>query len=203
MIAYLRGVVREAAGSEVVLDVQGVGYSVFCTARLLGLLTAGEEVEITVHTDVREDSIQLYGFADLLEKRVFSLLTTVKGVGSKSASEIVSRIDVRELLRAIAGGDVGALQRIKGIGKKTAERIVVELKDRVGEFVQSAGPVKSDQSGLLIEVESAPLSEAMEALCALGFPRSEAEMLVGKVDLDALAKGSDASAIVRQALRFV
>jgi Holliday junction DNA helicase RuvA len=203
MIARLRGTVVECTGNQIILDVQGVGYLLTCTSNLIGSLSSNEEVDVTVHTEVREDSIQLFGFSDLLEKRIFTLLTTVKGVGSKSGCEIVSRIDVRDLLRAIAGGDVGALQRIKGIGKKTAERIVVELKDKVAEFTQQSSLFAAQADGRQIEVQIIPpVGEAVEALCALGFPRSEADALVAKVDQSVIS-AANASEIVREALRFV
>ncbi|MBN8551200.1 MAG: Holliday junction branch migration protein RuvA, partial [Deltaproteobacteria bacterium] len=126
MFAKLKGIVDEVEASRVTLDVNGVGYELFCSGGCVSQLERGREAAIIVFTDVNENSIRLYGFADALEKQVFLLLTTVKGVGSRTAMEIVSCVDKVELLRAIAAQDLKRLQSIKGVGKKTSERIVVE-----------------------------------------------------------------------------
>jgi len=199
MIAWLHGTVVDVAGSTVTLNVHGVGYELLCSAHCVAGLEAGNDATIVVYTDVKEDSIRLYGFADPLEKQVFRLLTRVKGLGAKSASDIVSRIDKRELLRAIGAGDVVKLQQLRGVGKKTAERIVVELKDRVAEYAlgreESTG--RTDEGG--------PFEEALAALQALGFSGREAEQAVRQVRAALPGGGSvpDSGEVVRQALRFV
>jgi Holliday junction DNA helicase RuvA len=187
------------AGNTVTLNVQGVGYEVLCSAHCIAGLAPESDATIVVYTDVKEDSIRLYGFADSLEKQVFLLLTRVKGLGAKSASDIVSRIDKRELLRAIGAGDVVKLQQLRGVGKKTAERIVVELKDRVAEYVLG----REESSGRT--EEGGPFEEALAALQALGFSGREAEQAVRQVRAEVPAGGAlpDSGEVVRQALRFV
>ena len=134
MISYLRGTVFHQSGTSITLDVAGVGYELVCSTSCLEAIAGEDEVQIIVYTDVREDAIKLYGFVDQLEKQVFQLLLKVKGVGAKSASEILSQVDKHDLLRLIGSGDSSRLCTVKGIGKKTADRIVLELKDQVASF---------------------------------------------------------------------
>ncbi len=199
MIARLRGTVEEIAGGTVTLDVNGVGYEVACSATCVTQLEVGTAATVVVFTDIKEDSIKLYGFADTLEKQVFLLLTRVKGLGAKSASDIVSRVDKRELLRTIGAGDVARLQEVRGVGKKTAERIVVELKDKVAEFaLEREEPSTRRGAG-------GPFDEALAALQALGFSAREAEQALAraKADVAGLVSATESGEVVRHALRFV
>ena len=196
MIAMLQGKVEEIAGHRATLNVQGVGYEVICSRRCLDRLQLGSEAKVIVFTDVKQDSIRLYGFDDVLERQVFVMLTQVQGVGGKSAAEIVSHIDKKELLRAIGAGDEARLQSIKGVGKKTAQRIVVELKDRVAEFTV-------DHSAREVAGTESASEDAIQALQALGFARKEAEHAVSLVEAKAPSACKDSGSIVREALRFV
>ena len=199
MISSLNGVVSHISGNVLTLDVQGVGYEVLCTMKAASTLVQGETRRVVVFTDVQQDSIRLYGFEDRLEKQVFLLLTRVKGLGAKSASEVLSKVDKKDLLRIIASGDSARLQSIKGIGKKTSERIILELKDKVAEFVLGAAePMMPAQTA-----GDLPTDEAVQALQALGFTKKDAEAAVRKaaedIELGSLSSGE----IVREALRFV
>lgn len=198
MIGSLRGIVVEAGSGAALIDVGGVGYTVAVSEACLNTLVPGSECSLVIHTDVREDAIRLYGFADRLEKQVFLLLLQVKGVGARSASDIVSAVDKRELLRLIAAGDLHKLQSVKRIGKKTAERIVVELRDKVGEYALEG---QSERMGVE-RLPSGALQDAIGALESLGFSRSEAEHAVKQVQR-ADMPGMDASQIVKEALRYV
>ncbi len=200
MIGQLRGTVESISGSVVVVDVQGVGYEVYCSQGCIASLTLGSLATVVIYTDVRQDEIRLYGFHESLEKRIFLLLITVQGVGPKSALEIISRLEIRELLRAIGQGNVTLLQAIKGIGKKTSERIVVELKDKVAELVADR-----QASGLIPErlIGRDSVEEAMQALEALGFPRKEAERAVESANQHGNLVGADSGQIVKQALQYV
>jgi holliday junction DNA helicase RuvA len=198
VISRLKGIIEHVAGNIVTLDVHGVGYEVYASAGCLARCVKGEEAAVVIYTDVKEDLIRLYGFDDHLEKQVFLLLTRVKGVGAKSASDIISKVEKVDLLRTIAAGDTAKLQLIKGIGKKTAERIVVELKDKVGEYV-----IEGQVSRLSVEREVVtPFSEATEALMALGFSKKDAERAVQNVEA-ANRSASDPGEIVREALRYI
>jgi Holliday junction DNA helicase RuvA len=196
MIAFLRGTVLDKQPNRIVVDVQGVGYEV-----LVPLSTyyeapeAGGEVSLRVHTHVREDAIQLFGFLTELERQLFERLISVSGIGPKLAIAVLSGLDAPEVLGAVQRADVARLTGIPGIGKKTAERIVLELKDRLASMTGAAAP------------ETAPASTAGERLRAdllsalqnLGYHRPQAEKAVEKV----LAGESDApfEHALRQALR--
>ena len=199
MIAQLVGTVESVAGDVVVIDVNGVGYEVNCSRNAVAALGVGETVTVIIHTEVREDALTLYGFEDHLEKRVFLLLKTVKGVGAKSASEVLSSVDKHELLRAIGASDVTRLQAVKGIGKKTAERIIVELRDKVGDYAKSG---KRSLAASVEQSQVSPVDEAAEALCALGFSKKQAQDAVSKV-VPQLTGSEDSGHIVKQALQYV
>ena len=198
MIAHLRGIVLSQNQSALVLDVHGVGYEVMCSLGVLSQLQVGEEATLIIFTEMRENSIRLFGFTEQLEKTVFIFLMQVKGVGAKTASEILSSIDHRELLRLIASGDVAALQKVKGIGKKTAERILVELKDRVMDHVgeNRGAPPVSGSSG-------AADNDALAALEALGFRRAEAQEALQQVLKKLGPNDNDPGELVKQALRYI
>ena len=126
MIARLTGLVVEKSGDHAILDVNGVGYRVSLSAVAVAALpAAGEKVSLRTYTHVREDALQLFGFATEEEEQVFHELIAVKNVGPRAAQNILSGIEARELARAVADGDVARLTKVPGIGKKTAERLVV------------------------------------------------------------------------------
>ena len=198
MIASLTGIVSEIQGRTVILDVGGVGYEVRCSEGCLSTLVLGEKTKLVIYTEVREDAIVLYGFADKMEKQAFLLLLQVKGVGAKSASDIISRVDKLDLLRAIGAGNTALLQGVKGVGKKTAERIIVELKDKVSEFAMEQSP-----AGNVASSNNAVYDEALQALLALGFPKKNADIAL-KAALEGTLPGSlDSGQIVKEALRYI
>src|SRR5215469_16365321 len=136
MIAKLTGILDRNGGDGVVIDVGGVGYLVFCSARTQRQLPGeGEAARLLIETHVREDHIHLYGFADEGERGAFRLLTTVQGVGAKLALAILSVLVPEALTTAIMAQDKAALARAEGVGPKLAQRIVNELKDKVGGIV--------------------------------------------------------------------
>ena len=198
MISSLHGIVEDMTLDVVTLSVNGVGYEVFCTRGLASSLETGEEYRLTVYTDVKEDSIRLYGFQDKLEKQVFLLLIKVSGVGARSAVEILSNMDKVELLRAIGSADTAKLQRVKGIGKKTSERIVVELKDKVAEFADQNTAQRTESLHELPEA----LQDALAAMVALGFSKRDAERAIASVQSSGKSAATSGD-IVREALKFV
>lgn len=200
MIGWLSGQVLEIVGSIVVLDVAGVGYEVTCSRRCLADLVPGERASITIFTQVREDDIRLYGFADRLEKQVFALLMEVKGIGAKTACEILAQLEKVELLRVIGRSDTSKLAALKGIGKKTAERIVLELREKVNEFI--SGKVISGVE--IAGPEGASSQDALDALQALGFSRRDAERALEEVrKLHGVIAGYSTGDLVREALQYV
>jgi holliday junction DNA helicase RuvA len=205
MISWLKGRIEEVDGYTAVVDVHGVGYEVWCSRRARERLVPGEEASLVVYTDVKEDSIRLFGFDDRLEKQVFLLLLKVKGVGSRTAGEVISQIDKTDLLRTIGSGDLTTLQSLRGIGKKTAERIILELKDLVTQFAVEHHSVSASR------VDGSPKGggaweEATLALRALGFSQREAERCVTEVFSQHEGTGATSPAtgeIVKEALRYV
>src|SRR3989338_7422967 len=159
MIGKLTGVLSGRQGDSVVVDVQGVGYCV--RVPLAFTLTEGAPVSLHIHTAVRDDAIDLYGFAQEEELAFFRQLMTVSSVGPKTALSIMSVAEPAALKRAIAAGDASTLTKVFGIGKRSAERIVVELRDKL----QLETGVQSGVAG--------PDAEVIEALMALGYSAAE------------------------------
>lgn len=163
MIAWLRGTVVDTGPASIVLDVHGVGYDVSVPGRTA--LRASGELALHVHTSVREDAIQLFGFTTPAEKALFLALVTVQGVGPKTALNALDALTADALARAVNTGDLRALSQVSGVGKKTAERIVLELKGKVvgggGDATQAtpAAPKVDDAFAV--------------ALAQLGFKKSE------------------------------
>lgn len=140
MIAFLRGRVLDKQPNRIVVDVQGVGYEVHVPlSTYCGVGEAGAEVALRVHTHVREEALQLYGFLTALEQQLFERLIAITGIGPKLAVAVLSGIDAAELVTAVQRGDIARLTAVPGIGRKTAERIVLELKDRLAQLVVPAG----------------------------------------------------------------
>ena len=174
MIARLTGTLVAKGDGEVVLDVGGVGYEVSVpTTVLYTLPEPGTTVTLHVSTQFRDDRIQLFGFSSLLEKRLFHLLLSVSGVGPRLAMNILSRVQPRAVLEAVARGDTTALNAIPGVGKMTAERLVVELKGRVSALLPELPPAASGKEDAV--------ADAVSALVNLGYRRSLAEEVCQRV----------------------
>jgi Holliday junction DNA helicase RuvA len=183
MIARLRGRIAGRAGAGLVVDVNGVGYLVNATPSVHRL--GGDEVTIEVHTVVREDALQLYGFATADERQLFELLLGVSGVGPKVALAIVSGSTPVELRRAIARDDVKRFQAIPGIGLKTAQRVVLELKEKLASVAEAT----EASGGELL---------ARDALVGLGWSLLDAERALAEVD-ESLSVEEQVRAVLRRA----
>ncbi len=175
MIARLRGrpVALDAEG--LVVEVGGVGYRVLATPAALRAADGAEEVVLDTHLHVREDALQLFGFASVEERRLFEQLLAVSGVGPKVALAIVSAYAPADLRRALAAGDAALFETIPGIGRKLAQRVVLELREKIGEGPIAAGGLPAGTAG------EAHLA-AREALVELGFTVAEAEQRLAAVD---------------------
>ncbi len=188
MIARLKGLVDALGDDWVILDVGGVGYLAFCSARTLAKLPGqGLAVQLEIETHVREDHIHLYGFADLAERDWFRLLTSVQGVGAKVGLAILSVLPPDQLVQAIASGDKVAIARANGVGPKLAGRIASELKDKVGSLSLGAaalaekGVVANDAVKSANDAAPPAAEDAISALVNLGYGRSEAFTAVASV----------------------
>lgn len=202
MIARLKGVVDLLGDDHAVVDVGGVGYLVFCSARTLGRLQTGAAAALHVETHVREDHIHLYGFWDVGERDWFNLLTTVQGVGAKVALSILGVAGPEQLLQTIAAQDKTLLTRASGVGPKLAVRILTELKDKAGKTSLGGFAPAAGTAG----VAGAPppaggvIEDAISALVNLGYKRLEAFEAVGVVAGE-LGEGADGSTLIRHALK--
>jgi Holliday junction DNA helicase RuvA len=172
MITSLTGTLVESLPTQVIIDVQGVGYEVLIPLSSYDKLPApGQQVKILTHLAIREDAHVLYGFMTAAERDLFRLLVnTVSGIGPKIALNVLSGVSVPAFKGAVVNGDVKALSQISGVGKKTAERIVVELKDKIG--AAGAWEAASEKHGL--SAADQKLNDAVLALMALGFKQIEA-----------------------------
>ncbi|EEZ09244.1 Holliday junction branch migration protein RuvA, partial [Brucella ceti] len=193
MIGKLKGVIDEIAEDHAVIDVHGVGYVAFCSARTLGNLGgAGEAAILFIETYVREDMIRLYGFATQLEREWFRLLQNVQGVGAKVALAVLGTLSPSELANAIALRDIAMVSRAPGVGKKVAERIVTELKNKAPAFAGEASGTIGLKQELGAGAAPAPVADAVSALSNLGYSRDQAANAVAAA-LKETGEGADSA----------
>ena len=191
MLAKLTGLVDSTGEDYVIIDVGGVGYSVFCSNRTLNMLaTATGTVSVMIETHVREDHIHLYGFADEAERAWFKLLTTVQGVGAKVCLAILSVLSPDNLVQAIAAQDKAAVTQAPGVGPKLATRILSELKDKVGGISLGSTTAVLEGEVAYADGGSQFANDAVSALVNLGYGRSDAFRVVHQA---AAKLGADAS----------
>ena len=194
MFAHVNGLVAEKGEGLLVIECGGVGYQLTVSGATLSQAPAtGEKMKCYTYLSVREDAVELFGFATREEKKMFLKLTGVSGIGPKSAIQVLSALSVRDLSLAIVTGDAAALARAPGIGKKTAQRLILELKDKVdnAELTAAGAPIPANMKG------GSAADEAIEALMALGYQASEAARAVSALS----PLPEDASEIVRLALK--
>lgn len=217
MIAKLKGIIDTIAEDYCIIDVNGVGYLVFASAKTLGRLTLNGTVSLMVETVVREDSISLFGFADALEKEWFNTLTKIQGVGAKVCLSILSVLSPAQLAQAVAAQDKNSFARANGVGPKLAARLVTELKDKIvtvpmaeiskdiNAAIGNAG-LRAEQETETYEDKLAArdddptkMEDAISALVNLGYQRLEAYKAVNQV----LIKSPDADMgeLIKLALR--
>lgn len=174
MIAFLRGRVLEKYPNRIIVDVHGVGYEVHVPlSTYYDVGDEGAEITLRVHTHVREDALQLYGFLTDLERQLFERLIAISGIGPRLAIAVLSGMDTRELVAAVQRADVARLTGVPGIGRKTAERIVLELKDRLAQLAfapEGGAPFASPADRLR--------DDLISALQNLGYHRPQAERAV-------------------------
>jgi len=191
MIAQIQGKLVEKSPTEVVIDCGGVGYHINISLHTFSLLPASDNVKLFTYLQIKEDSHTLYGFVQKSEREIFKMLISVSGIGAGIARTMLSSIEPKQIIHAIASGDVVTIQSIKGIGVKTAQRVILDLKDKVlklydlDEVVLSQGNTNRD--------------EALSALEVLGFLRKTSEKAVEKI----VKEHPDATVefIIKQALK--
>jgi Holliday junction DNA helicase RuvA len=201
MIGKLRGIVDSYGEDWVILDVQGVGYVVFCSSRTLSALpSTGEAAMLAIETYVREDQIRLFGFTSDEERDWFRLLQTVQGIGTRVALAILSTFKPGDLASAIALGDKAAVARAPGVGPKVAQRIVTELKDKVPSFGGVPSDVIELQANLGAKRAPGTVSDAVSALVNLGYGQTQASAAVAAALREA-GEGAETAKLIRLGLR--
>jgi Holliday junction DNA helicase RuvA len=197
MIGHLRGTLLEKHPNQAIVETAGVGYEVIIPVSTFSALPdSGAEVRLRIHTHVREDAMQLFGFVTIDEKTIFERLISVSGIGPSLAIKVLSGLAATDLVSAIRGGDVAQLVRIPGVGKKTAERMVLELKDKLeGVGLTGASPA-SKPAAVFTPVEQ----DVLSALVNLGCNRAAAEAAVKKAKTELTS--SDFEPVFRRALEL-
>lgn len=193
MIGYLKGNLIHAENSTVILEVNGVGFEMICSANSFARLVNNNGGEVYTYLAVKEDGVSLYGFDNLAEKNMFLQLITVSGVGPKMGIAVLSSTSLNDLAMFIATSDVKSLSKIKGLGKKTAERIIVELR----EIMQKA-PIEKSASKVTAKL-SLDGENAVLALMSLGYNRTDATEAVERSISDG---NSTLNGIITGALRY-
>tara|TARA_Y100000591_G_C21837737_1_gene703598 strand:- start:374 stop:952 length:579 start_codon:yes stop_codon:yes gene_type:complete len=189
MIAKIKGNVEAVNGNLVIVDVRGIGYEVLCPERSITSIEENKSISLYIQTILRDDTINLYGFLSLEEKRAFSTLQTVQGVGAKLAMTILGFFSVKELGNHIGSADEKSICLAPGVGTKVAKRIITELRDAY-----------SNQSNIYDNETLTKRNSINSALINLGYSRSEALSLIEKIK-DDISDGANIEDLIKQALR--
>lgn len=198
MIAQLSGKLAAKLPNSIIVDVNGVGYEVTIPVTTFYVLgDIGSDVSLKIYTLVREDALQLFGFATMRDKELFLKLTSVSGIGPKVAITMLSGMPAAELINAITRNDLGRLVSVPGVGRKTAERVVVELRDKLGKIALEEGEIAAAAEMPLSS--SAVQDDTIAALISLGYPKPLAEKAV----LSAMREEGDTSiqAVLKRSLK--
>lgn len=191
MIAHIKGRLVEKLPTEVIIDCNGVGYQVNISLHTFSLLPDSETIKLFTFLQVKEDSHTLFGFVEKAERELFKLLLSVSGVGAGTARTMLSSLDPKQIIHAIASGDVATIQSIKGIGGKTAQRVILDLKDKVLKLY--------GLEEVSVEGYNTNKDEALSALEVLGFNKKLAEKAVEKIVKE--HPGANVETIIKQALK--
>lgn len=173
MIAHIQGKLVEKTPTEVVIDCGGVGYHINISLHTYSLLPNSDQIKLFTYLQVKEDSHSLFGFFEKSEREIFKMLLSVSGIGASIARTMLSSLEPKQIIQAIASGDVGTIQSIKGIGNKTAQRVILDLKDKIIKLY--------DLDEVSMVQNNTNRDEALSALEVLGFVRKASEKVVEKI----------------------
>ena len=202
MIGHIRGTLLARQAPEILVEVSGIGYEVQVPmTTLYQLPELGETVTLLTHFVVREDAQQLFGFADAADRRLFRELIKVSGVGPRLALILLSGMDAADFARCLQRDDVTALVALPGVGRKTAERLLVEMRDKAGDWLDGLSPGSSggEDTRRAVETEPDQRAEAEQALVTLGYKLTEAAKLIASADAPADANSEE---LIRLALKI-
>ncbi|MDD2821644.1 MAG: Holliday junction branch migration protein RuvA [Flavobacterium sp.] len=173
MITHLQGKLVEKTPTQVVIDCNGVGYHVNISLHTYSLLPNSDFIKLFTHLQIKEDAHTLFGFVEKSEREIFKLLLSVSGIGASIARTMLSSLDPKQIINAIASGDVVTIQSIKGIGTKTAQRVILDLKDKIVKLY--------DLDEVSMSQSNTNRDEALSALEVLGFVRKTSEKVIEKI----------------------
>jgi len=200
MIALISGKIAYKGISHVIVDVQGVGYRVFIPlTTFYELPETGEPITLHIHTNVKQDAINLFGFYTIQERDLFQLMISVSGIGPKMSMNILSGISAQELLGAISGGNVGKLVKIPGVGKKMAERLVLELKEKI---IKKMMLEQTPQTGVLPDAGELIMEDVLSALVNLGYKNNVAQDALNKA-LHSSEEPLEMDKLLKKTLKFL
>ena len=191
MIAHIQGKLVEKNPTDVVIDCGGVGYHINISLHTYSLLPNSDQIKLFTYLQVKEDAHTLFGFFEKSEREIFKMLLSVSGIGASIARTMLSSLEPKQIIQAIASGDVGTVQSIKGIGLKTAQRVILDLQDKVLTLYDL------DEVSMILNYTNR--DEALSALEVLGFVRKTSEKVVEKI----IKEDPDASveSIIKKALK--
>ena len=191
MIAHIQGKLIEKTPTEVVIDCGGVGYHINISLHTFSLLPNSDYLKLYTYLQIKEDSHTLFGFVEKSEREIFKMLLSVSGIGASIARTMLSSLEPKQIIQAIASSDVGTIQSIKGIGSKTAQRVILDLKDKVLKLY--------DLDEVSMSQNNTNKEEALSALEVLGFVRKTSEKIIEKI----LRENPEATleTIIKQALK--
>lgn len=199
MISYIKGTLAQRGESYIILETGGIGYQIFVSAGFLSKMPeAGKEMKIFTYMSVKEDGISLFGFSSKEEQEMFLKLLTVGGVGPKGALGFLSQLTPQEIVMAILSADAKTLSKAPGVGKKTAQRVILELKDKCTTEDAMAIPMEMVDGGAV----GGAKFEAIEAMTALGYSRSEAAKAVGMVAAEGMTTENILKAALKKMITF-
>lgn len=193
MIAQLKGRLIEKSPTDVVMDCHGVGYHINISLHTYSLLPEGENLQLYTFLQIKEDSHTLYGFVEKQERELFKLLLSVSGVGASTSRTMLSSLQPKQIIQAIASSDVATIQSVKGIGAKTAQRVILDLQDKVLKIYDVA-EVSTLSNNTFKE-------EALSALEVLGFNRKSSGKVIDKIVSE--APNASVEQLIKQALKIL
>jgi Holliday junction DNA helicase RuvA len=191
MIAHIQGKLVEKTPTEVVIDCGGVGYQINISLHTYSLLPHSDQIKLFTYLQVKEDAHTLFGFFEKSEREIFKMLLSVSGIGASIARTMLSSLEPKQIIQAIASGDVSTVQSIKGIGTKTAQRVILDLQDKVIKLY--------DLDEVSMDLNNTNRDEALSALEVLGFVRKTSEKVIEKI----IKEDPDASVevLIKKALK--
>jgi Holliday junction DNA helicase RuvA len=191
MIAYIQGKLAEKTPTEVVIDCNGVGYHINISLHTYSLLPSTDFIKLFTYLQIKEDAHSLFGFVEKSEREIFKMLLSVSGIGANIARTMLSSIEPKQIIQAIATADVVTIQSIKGIGSKTAQRVILDLKEKVLKLY--------DLDEVSMSQHNTNRDEALSALEVLGFVRKASERVVDKIVKE--DQTASVESIIKQALK--